>query len=1104
MYLDIDITILPRSGEGYPFTLHTLGGDARGVFVFPDGAEFQQLQARLAALDTDETTLSEIGQKLFTALFRGQARDVLARTQGMCEPGQRLRLRLSIAAEEGKVAALPWELLHDPDAGPLVLTDTPLLRYIPIAARTPTVAATLPLQVLLTGAAGGAANVLPVLEEIRVALGTLGDHAQVVVEPALTTQLLQRRLREGYHVWHHVGQGGASESAQGGVLLFSDGANGTKAVSASQLAVLLGSSGLRLVVLDASNGARLATDPFRTIVPALMKTQIPTVVAMQFSVPEQSSQAFAGEFYRALAEGMPIDACVTEGRRAVMGQSGLGRPDWATPAVYSRAPDNQLFQVPRADTPGRIVTLGGTPGLPPNTSVSVDSQHGTLLHAGPRPSVERLVEKPRPPRALRAFFNRERELRSLVAEIRPRQGSWVRGPAGAGISALLRQAANVEAANALPDGVLLLNSTFDPADASDAAQEIFDRYYRSDVTAKLSTESAKSYLGGLRALFIFDHLPLPGGELVALTDTLAEGAVLIAAQGPAPDVLQEVTLGPLPRQDATKLIGAEAGAEIDLSNVMFLDRICAALQDLPLALQLAGRLLRVNAVPIKQLVALTEEPGGDQSALARAAAIALKVLDGAETNVLAAVVRGGPAGISPEAIAAISRIEQAKVEPALERMCELKLIEGGGDRYSPTTMSLGRVLDRLLKPGEERRRAAAFFAGVALLHAGNLDWFSAEEGNLAQAVETLLAEGKANEAGALLRFMQPSAVLHGRWGMWGRISTWAERAATAANDPVLRAWALHERGTRAGVLGDRAIAQTALQQASQLHEAAGDATGLAFERHNLRHIGLAPPPLPHATNASAPLSRRVVGTAVTISVLLAILALLAPRIGWPFGPNVPVTTPTAEAIQVVLVATEPATVTSTDVPTPSSLPTRTSPPTSAPSATATPEQATCRVIAERLNARTGPGTNYPVLATLADGQSVTPTGRSEDSRWLRISADGIPEGWISADVNLLACNVRIEEIQLSVAPPSPTPTRRPRPTTRPTTRPVARPTATSTPPPPTETPSVQPPSETPIPPSETPIPPTETPLPSSETPTLKPTSTPLPTNTLTPTPIIPG
>jgi hypothetical protein len=100
--------------------------------------------------------------------------------------------------------------------------------------------------------------------------------------------------------------------------------------------------------------------------PALIRAQIPAVIAMQFKVLDAAAQAFAGEFYRALAEGFPIDACVTEGRKAVMGAVGLSRADWGIPVVYTRAPDGKLFELPAApaltaQTSERLATTSAAP-----------------------------------------------------------------------------------------------------------------------------------------------------------------------------------------------------------------------------------------------------------------------------------------------------------------------------------------------------------------------------------------------------------------------------------------------------------------------------------------------------------------------------------------------------------------------------------------------------------------------------------------------------------------------------------------------------------------------------------------------------------------------
>ncbi len=109
---------------------------------------------------------------------------------------------------------------------------------------------------------------------------------------------------------------------------------------------MLNRSGIRLIVLDSCESGRLAIDPFRSIAPALMRAQVPAVVAMQFPVQQDAARFFAVEFYRALVEGFPIDACLTEGRKAVLFNTGIDNANWGIPVAYTRAADGKLFDLP--------------------------------------------------------------------------------------------------------------------------------------------------------------------------------------------------------------------------------------------------------------------------------------------------------------------------------------------------------------------------------------------------------------------------------------------------------------------------------------------------------------------------------------------------------------------------------------------------------------------------------------------------------------------------------------------------------------------------------------------------------------------------------------
>jgi hypothetical protein len=52
-------------------------------------------------------------------------------------------------------------------------------------------------------------------------------------------------------------------------------------------------------------------------------------------------------FYRALGQGLPIEACMTEARKALVIATGFGQPDWASPVLYTAGgPVRKLFDFP--------------------------------------------------------------------------------------------------------------------------------------------------------------------------------------------------------------------------------------------------------------------------------------------------------------------------------------------------------------------------------------------------------------------------------------------------------------------------------------------------------------------------------------------------------------------------------------------------------------------------------------------------------------------------------------------------------------------------------------------------------------------------------------
>src|SRR5262249_39794219 len=91
-------------------------------------------------------------------------------------------------------------------------------------------------------------------------------------------------------------------------------------------------------------GASLSeTNVYAGTAQTLLRTGgIPAVIAMQFKITDRAAIAFTGGFYGALARGYPIDAALAEARKTI---SSVREDDteWATPVLYMRSPDGDIF-----------------------------------------------------------------------------------------------------------------------------------------------------------------------------------------------------------------------------------------------------------------------------------------------------------------------------------------------------------------------------------------------------------------------------------------------------------------------------------------------------------------------------------------------------------------------------------------------------------------------------------------------------------------------------------------------------------------------------------------------------------------------------------------
>lgn len=361
-YLDFDLAIemLPGTPATYRArVLNSPAGQATVDFTLPFNThelenyilKMGRPRRNVRSLTQEGEAARELGARLYNAVFQGDVRDALRGSLMKAgEEGLRLRLRLGDAPA---LLDLPWEYLYDPTLRRFFCHSvaTPLVRYPEQPRSVTPLNVTMPLQILVMIANPSDVSALDVegeWQKIHSALAPLVAQGQVQLTrlPYATLTALQRQLRQGrYHIFHFVGHGGVDRLSGERVLYLEDDTSRVRAVTGDYLGTLLSDHrSLRLALLNACEGARVGlNDPFAGVAQHLVLQGIPAIIAMQFEISDAAALILAQEFYAALADGYPVEAALTEARKAIFVAGH--EVEWGTPVLYSRASDGHLFKV---------------------------------------------------------------------------------------------------------------------------------------------------------------------------------------------------------------------------------------------------------------------------------------------------------------------------------------------------------------------------------------------------------------------------------------------------------------------------------------------------------------------------------------------------------------------------------------------------------------------------------------------------------------------------------------------------------------------------------------------------------------------------------------
>lgn len=287
-----------------------------------------------------------VGLGLAQSVFTGEIATLwYASYQAACEREQGLRLRLHLTAPA--LTFLPWELLYDARRDDFFVFDGRLsiVRYVRLQAAPPALRPAGSLSILGIGAAplgAGPVDVHGELSHLASALEDLVAANRVrfhTCEHTTQERLQQALLDLNPDVVHFVGHAEYDEEAQQGFILLEDAQGRPAPLAAGDLARLLQRYGTNLVLL---NACETAVGAWAGLAPALVRADIPAVVAMQWPVEDRAAVAFSRAFYRALSLGKTVDECVAEGRVGVNVMSD-NPCDWAAPVLFLRSSSGHLW-----------------------------------------------------------------------------------------------------------------------------------------------------------------------------------------------------------------------------------------------------------------------------------------------------------------------------------------------------------------------------------------------------------------------------------------------------------------------------------------------------------------------------------------------------------------------------------------------------------------------------------------------------------------------------------------------------------------------------------------------------------------------------------------
>jgi hypothetical protein len=461
----------------------------------------------------------------------------------------------------------------------------------------------------------------------------------------------------------------------------------------------------------------------------------------------------------------------------------------------------------------------------------------TRVSDAPQPLELRALPVARLPLVLAELIDREFELEALrsstarvdsAAATPLAPAAELHGRAGFGKSSILRFLARQPLSPECPDGVVYLAGD-EVRGLSDVIQAIASEFLVGELTRRPDDPDLLAFLGERRALVLLDDPPLTAQELNYLRAQAARCTFVVASSEARLRGDAALELGGLPAEAGIALLEREVGHRFTAAEGLASARISDVFGGHPLSLVQTAGLVTEQGQTLETLAEkLAESPHE------KLVELLLASLSEAELRVLTALAAVGGASIKVEHLSVLADVEP--VEPVLVSLQRRGLLRRDDERARVAGLArINRKLQQISDLSSWAEKAMHLFVGLAKGDLSPEDVLD-DLGAIFNVLSWADNNQRWREALELVKVAETGLVLARRFDAWGQALERALDASRKLNDPQAEAWALHQLGTRAALLGDQPSARWNLTRAESLLKALGDQSTATLSTRNLRVV----------------------------------------------------------------------------------------------------------------------------------------------------------------------------------------------------------------------------------------------------------------------------